>query len=460
MRVPSIRSRLTTAYAAVFALTFVVAGIGAMLALRESVATSADADLRARVRAARDYLELAPRVVDQHLIDGLGEHAGSGGFGTYVRVAGPDGKWLFRSPATARWPAALPERRTLPEEGAAMTLTVDGSRMRILTAPVSIGTVQIGFPLGEFDRLMRHFAWFIGLGSPLLLILAAFGGYWISGRALRAVDETATAARRIGAANLSERLPSRGNGDELDRLSETLNGMLARLEQSFNRITQFTADASHELRTPIAIIRATAEVTRSQPRSPEEQQKAWHVVLTQTERTSRVIEDLLFLARADSGSSGLTLETVDLPSVIREASEEMNLVAKSAGISISTSSLPGCSIRGDAEALRRVWLILLDNAIKFTPNGGSVRISLEMTTSSPPCAEVTVSDTGVGIAAKDIPHVFDRFYRASQDRSRKSGGAGLGLSIAHWIVAAHHGQLGVQSTPGIGSTFMVRLPLA
>jgi signal transduction histidine kinase len=307
---------------------------------------------------------------------------------------------------------------------------------------------------------MRHFAWFIGLGSPLLLILAAFGGYWISGRALRAVDDIATAARRIGAANLSERLPSRGNGDELDRLSETLNGMLARLEESFNRITQFTADASHELRTPIAIIRATAEVTRSLPRSPEDQQKAWQAVLTQTERTSRVIADLLFLARADSGSSGVAFEAVDLPSVIREASNEMDLVAGSAGISISTSCLPECSIRGDAEALRRLWLILLDNAIEFTPHGGSVRISLATTTASPPCAEVSVSDTGVGIAAADVPHVFDRFYRVSQDRSRRSGGAGLGLSIAHWIVAAHHGQIVVRSTPGIGSTFTVRLPLA
>jgi heavy metal sensor kinase len=460
MRAFSIRSRLTVAYGGVFALTFIVAGIGAMLALRESIVTSADADLRARVRAARAYLDLAPRTVDQHLIDGLGEHAGSGGFGTYIRIAGPDGKWLFRSPASARWPPAPPERRTLPDDGVAVTLTLDGSRMRILSAPVSIGTLQIGFPLSEFDRLMRHFAWFIGLGSPLLLTLAALGGYWISGRALRPVDEIATATRRIGAANLSERLTSRGNGDELDRLSETLNGMLTRLEQSFNRITQFTADASHELRTPIAIIRATAEVTRSLPRSPEDQQKAWHVVLTQTDRTSQVIEDLLFLARADSGSSGLMFETLDLSSVIREASDEMDLVARSAGISLSTSSLPGCSIRGDADALRRLWLILFDNAIKFTPNGGSVLISLEMTTSSPPFAEVKVSDTGVGIAEDDIRHVFDRFYRVSQDRSRKSGGAGLGLSIAHWIVATHHGHIRVQSTPGIGSTFTVRLPLA
>src|SRR5258706_1971656 len=210
MRAMSIRVRLTASYAAIFALTFVVAGVGALLALQGSITTSADADLRARVRAARDYLALAPRVVDQHLIDGLGEHAGSGGFGTYLRIAGPDGKWLFRSPATARWPAALPERRALPEDGEAVTLNVDGSRMRILSAPMSIGIVQIGFPLDEFDRLMRRFAWFIGLGSPVLLTLAGLGGYWISGRALRAVDDIATAARRIGAANLSERLPSRG----------------------------------------------------------------------------------------------------------------------------------------------------------------------------------------------------------------------------------------------------------
>jgi signal transduction histidine kinase len=235
--------------------------------------------------------------------------------------------------------------------------------------------------------------------------------------------------------------------------------MLTRLEQAFNRITQFTADASHELRTPIAVIRATAEITRSLPRNPEEQHKAWNVVVTQTERTSRVIDDLLFLARADSSSEALNFETLDLSAAIREALDEMDLVARSAGISVSTSTLSACSIRGDAGALHRLWLILLDNAIKFTPRGGSVVISLE-TTSNPACAEVKVSDTGVGIAADDVLHVFDRFYRVSRDRSRQSGGAGLGLSIAHWIVATHRGHIGVQSTPGVGSTFTVRLPLA
>jgi heavy metal sensor kinase len=341
-----------------------------------------------------------------------------------------------------------------------VTLAVDGSRMRILSAPVSVGILQIGFPLREFDELMRHFAWFIGVGSPLLLSLAALVGYWISGRALRTVDEIATATRRIGAANLSERLPSRGTGDELDRLSDTLNGMLARLEQSFNRMTQFTADASHELRTPIAIIRATAEITRSLPRSPKDQQKAWNVVATQTERTSRVIDDLLFLARADASSEELNFETLDLPSVIRNASDEIELVARSAGIAVSTSSLGDCSVRGDAEALRRLVLILLDNAIKFTPRGGSVLISLDTTASSPPFAEVKVSDTGVGIPEDNLPFVFDRFYRVSRDRSQRSGGAGLGLSIAQWIVATHRGQIEVQSTPGSGSTFTFRLPLA
>jgi signal transduction histidine kinase len=168
---------------------------------------------------------------------------------------------------------------------------------------------------------------------------------------------------------------------------------------------------------------------------------------------------LLFLARADSSSDGFNFETLDLPSVIQKASDEIDLVARSAGISVSTSSLPDCSIRGDAEALRRLVLILLDNAIKFTPRGGSVLVSLETTASSPPFGEVKVSDTGVGISDDNLPFVFDRFYRVSKDRSRKSGGAGLGLSIAHRIVATHRGQIEVQSTPGSGSTFTVRLPL-
>jgi heavy metal sensor kinase len=456
MRAPSIRSRLTATYAAVFAVTFALAGIGAMLALRASIAMSADADLRERVRAAREYLEMEARGDDQRLIGRLRDRAGNGGFGTHIRIAGVDGSWLFRSPDALQWSVDAPPRNTLPEDGRGFTLAVDGSHVRILSAPISIGVLQMGIPLREFDELMRNFAWFIGVGSPLMLSLAALVGYWISGRALNPVDEIAIATRRIGAANLSERLPSRGNGDELDRLSETLNGMLGRLEQSFRQITQFTADASHELRTPIAIIRATAEVTGAHPRNPEDQRRAWQVVLTQTERTSRVIEDLLFLARADASSEGLILETFDLSALIREAADEMDLVARRAGVSVS-SRVRDCPITGDADALRRVVLILLDNAIKFTPDGGSVLIVLDRSASA--LAEVTVSDTGVGISAEDLPHVFDRFYRVSRDRSRKTGGAGLGLSIAQWIVTAHRGHIEAHSAPGTGATFTFRLPL-
>jgi two-component system OmpR family sensor kinase len=173
-----------------------------------------------------------------------------------------------------------------------------------------------------------------------------------------------------------------------------------------------------------------------------------------------VIEDLLFLARADSGSDELQFETLDLSSVIRDASEEFELVARSAGVSVSASAVSGCAIRGDAEAMHRLVLILLDNAIKFTPRGGAVQVSLDTTPSNPPFAELQVSDTGVGIAVDDLAHVFDRFYRVSKDRSRTTGGAGLGLSIARWIVASHRGRIDVQSTPGAGSTFTVRLPLA
>jgi heavy metal sensor kinase len=277
----------------------------------------------------------------------------------------------------------------------------------------------------------------------------------MSGRALKPVDQIARTARRISGQNLSERLPLRMTGDELDRLSATLNEMLARLEGAFGRITQFTADASHELRTPVAIIRTTAEVTTARPRTPEEHEKAWAQVISQTERTAQLIDGLLLLARADAGWDDLSFEAFDLAETLRAVTAEMEILAEASGLRLTAELPREHPMTGDSDALRRLLLILLDNAIKYTAPGGAVHVDMRLDGSS---AVIQVRDTGAGIAPEDLPHIFDRFYRTARDRSRKTGGAGLGLAIAQWLAARHGGTIQVESTPGSGSTFRLILP--
>ena len=311
-------------------------------------------------------------------------------------------------------------------------------------------------PADEVRETLDEFAWTLLLASPAVLLLAATAGYFISRRALDPVDRITRTAQAITAQSLARRLPLRGVDDELERLSNTLNGMFARLDDAFRRTREFTADASHELRTPVAIIRSTAEVTRAQPRSAREYEAALDRILSETERTSRLIDDLLLLARADAGADSDPMEPIDLAQSLGDACEEGYILARAAGLRFTTAIPPTCATIGDPEGLRRLFLILLDNAVKFTPAGGAVGVTM---TIRDLVAEIEIRDTGVGVAADDLPHIFERFYRVSPDRSRTTGGVGLGLAIAQWIATCHNGRIAVESEPGAGSVVRVTLPL-
>jgi signal transduction histidine kinase len=249
-------------------------------------------------------------------------------------------------------------------------------------------------------------------------------------------------------------LPVTGVDDELGRLSHILNAMLTRLELAFKRITEFTADASHELRTPVAIIQTASELMRARSRTLDEHVQAWALVGAETERMSRLIADLLTLARLDAGKAELEFQTMDLAEAVRTAGEEMQVMAEAKELVLSIEAASHCEIHGDPDALRRATCILLDNAIKFT-GSGEIRLRVKVFDR----AEVSVSDTGVGIRQEDVPFIFERFYRVSKDRSRKTGGSGLGLSMARLIVERHGGELRVESEPGKGSTFTMCLPI-
>jgi signal transduction histidine kinase len=279
----------------------------------------------------------------------------------------------------------------------------------------------------------------------------------MSQRALTPVDEITRAAQGINSKNLSKRLRVPQSGDELQRLSETLNGMLARLEAAFNRITQFTADAAHELRTPLALMRTTTEVSLRTSATVSEYREAQAQTLEEMEKTSALLEKLMLLARADAGVETLQRSPVNLADIFREACRKVRGLAEAKQVTfhenIGNRTLV---VEGDSHALHRLFLILIDNAVKYTPSGGLITVSLAR---SDEFAVAEVRDTGIGIAAEDLPHIFERFYRADKARSREFGGVDLGLSIARWEAQAHGGEIEVESELGQGSVFRVHLPL-
>lgn len=443
-------------------MTFVCAAALVWLTLEHSIRATVDKELRARFDTVRGYVEQeASGQGATHLREELNEDAAVNTGSAYLRITDKRGELIYGSPNVEMWPRNLSGARSFRPPGVFQTISVNRKPIRVLTAPVSIGMVQIGLPTDEFREMQEEFLWTILVGTPLLLLISAAAGYWMSGRALRPVDRIASTAQRITSANLSERLPYSGAGDELDRLSQILNGMLAGLESSFRRITQFTADASHELRTPLAIIRTTAELIRGRPRTPEEHGRAWASVLTQTERTTQLVNDLLTLTRADSGADAFNFQDTDVAAVAATAVSDMQVLASSKGVELHFATSTHAVLLGDEEALRRLLTILLDNAVKATPSGGSVNISLahSQDTGAQNVVVVTVQDSGTGIAQEHLPHIFDRFYRVSKDRSRETGGAGLGLAIAQWIAGAHRGVIQVDSEIGRGATFRVVLPL-
>jgi two-component system heavy metal sensor histidine kinase CusS len=304
---------------------------------------------------------------------------------------------------------------------------------------------------------LREFRSYLLMFAPLLLLIAAGGGYWMSRRALAPVDALVRTARDISGTNLSSRLQKLETGDELQRLADTLNEMLDRIETAFMRVTQFTADASHELRTPVSLIRTEAELALRRSRGESEYKESLGQILFEAERTTNLIEQLLALARADSGREALQIQPVDLRSVMRSVVDGWQQVSTIRNLQFTANiGDQSAFVMGDETLLRRLADILLDNAFKYTPPPGWVRLWLEQHSET---AVVTVQDSGLGIAQEDQSKIFERFYRVDKARSRDQGGTGLGLAIAQWIVTQHRGTITVESHPGEGATFRVELPM-
>ncbi len=328
--------------------------------------------------------------------------------------------------------------------------------IRIAAARSRSALIMVGYPVGEMQSLLRQFFSFLAILAPGVLLLSTIGGWFLARASLHPVDEITRTAKDITASNLQRRLPETKTNDEIGRLSETLNDMISRLESSFDKIRQFTADASHELRTPLTILTGEMELALRTRKTPQEYQDVLSSALQEVLRLSHVVESLLLLSRTDTGQVQMVLDPTNLTETLADLADAATILGTQKNIYITFRHSEEIYIRADHAKIYQMFLNLVDNAVKYTPEGGMISITLHR---DGRFAEVRVRDTGIGISPEHRKKIFDRFYRVDKARSREMGGAGLGLSIVQWIVEIHGGTITVESEPGQGSTFVVRLPL-
>jgi len=484
--VSTLRSRLTAIYAIALVATlfvFAIALWGARRAaslqeLQRYVFTEANlalslvrnAELEGQpVTEVRDSI-VGPAITPQlrTLLEGIPD---------YVLVLDSNGRSLYVSFAARQLNpdelASLQQHAiNAPTSGLAAIVPFGGERLLMAArAPVresQISRVVVASSTRSAELAVGELVGTMLVIAPLLLIISIGGAYVIAGRALRPIDGIINEVQAItDGRSLHRRLPSAGVGDELERLTTTLNEMMERLERSFGALRRFTADASHELKTPLAVLRADVERAMTPSVPPAERLIALEEALHETTRMADLVESLLTLARADERRFDLHLEPVPLEALVREVFETAVLLGEAGGLTVTMPVVEPVTVAGDPTRLRQLFLTLITSAIKYPPRGGSVELTLE---SFGKTVAFSVRDTGVGISAADLTHIFERFWRADRARSRplltgdrpwmaERGGFGLGLAIGQWIAEAHGGSISVRSRLGRGSTFTVTLPV-
>jgi len=349
-------------------------------------------------------------------------------------------------------------RRSLDGRTVYSTVVDHGTPTRVLSMPVERQgkidrVLQLAYPLDGVIRQIDRLTWTLLILAPFGLLVAALGGTFLTNRSLRPVSEIANLASRLGASDLSERLPVSGR-DEFSELSSSFNAMLSRLEEAFNRQRQFTADASHELRTPLSIIKVNASQALEHPWPEDRYREFLTAIDAASDRQSRIVEELLFLARADAGRLARDMALVCLLEALEEAADA---VSRPDRPPIQLESIdPGFMVPGSGSELTRLWTNLLENAVRHTPPDGAVTVSAMVDAES---VTVSVTDTGEGIAPEHLPHLGERFYRVDAARATETGGNGLGLAICRSITKAHGGQMTIESKVGEGTVVRIRLLL-
>ena len=479
----SIRTRLTVAWTAAFLVTLAVFSLFLLVVRREvmrrelqtRVQAEADLAVRAIDVARKTGTEPVRALVDPLAGPSIGQRMSSflSLLEGYILVQDSTGYDIYASPSVRALSASDRDRfsstaRVARPDRTSRTVIMRADQVLLATREVplsenaryrvyaALSSRDITFLPPEVFPTVVQYVPFL----PFLVLVAAMFAWVIAGRAFRPVDRIIDQVEAItDGRSLHRRLALGSSDDELARLSATLNAFIERLETSFGALRRFTADASHELKTPLAVMRADIERAMSPMASPDEQAMALEEALQQVKRMADLVDSLLTLARADEGRFEVYREPIELGPLAAEVVETARLLAEEAGLTVEAPVIDNAEVLGDVTRLRQLFLNLVTNAIKYTPRGGTVTLALERGETD---VHFTVRDTGIGIAAADLPYIFDRFWRADRVRSRASerGGFGLGLAISQWIAQAHSGALDVQSRLGRGSTFMVTLPLA
>lgn len=453
-----IRIKLTALHSAVVILSFVSFFWVSDLGFQHSIEATVDEASHANLEVVHRLLQSKAGLGSPKVRDELQELSELWANGAIFEVADSSGNWIFRSPRFLQPVPPLPAAQG--SQVSFFTNNLEQMQYRTALQRVEAGgqifEIHAAVPTEPFDQALDHFRLIEKEILPLLVCVAALLGYWLSGRSLAPVNRIIQTAERIGVESLSRRLDVPRARDELRRLTEAINAMLDRIERSFRRITQFTADASHDLRTPVAIVRTSAEISLRRPRTAAEYRETLQQILHTSIETSELLENLLTLARADAGAAGMEMHPLELGSHVRKAQERAKVLSSDKDLEL-VLRVPGTPVwvRADAVAIDRLLLILVDNAVKYTPAGGRCEIELSHGEEH---AQITVRDTGLGIPESDLSSIFERFTRADRARSRDVPGAGLGLAIARWITDMHGGTIAAESRVGAGSAFQVRLP--
>jgi heavy metal sensor kinase len=459
-----IKWKLTLWYGGILALILIIFSSGVYIYFRNSLQISIDVKIKSIAEV------LASSMTDTH------NQSVFGNFERYLEnVLGrkPKGKFIQIIDASGKIGAKMNdiETETIPVSFNTMERALKGEavyetmenvnpRLRMLTLPILenkkiTSIVQVGSSLADFDETMRKLLIIMIISIPTSIGATIILGYFMAKKSLRPVDQIRRAAVKISSSNLDERIDIKGRKDELSRLAETFNAMINRLKDAFQRVNQFSIDVSHELKTPLTILKGETEVTLRKERANEEYKKLLESNLEEIDRMSRIIDDLLLLSKADSKDMKLNVENISLRDLLADVCMNMKIVATNKGIDLAVNELADVRFIGDELKLRRMLLNIIENGIKYTQEGGIVTVS---SSADNGYAYITVKDNGAGISKDDLKYIFDRFYRADRSRKRESG-SGLGLSISKWIAEAHKGTIEVESQLSAGSQFSIKLPL-
>jgi signal transduction histidine kinase len=463
-----LRVRLTLWYSLVFAAALFGLGFACLWMVHSAVTNIENNELQQRVKSVRQFLEARP-AGETH--DQL-RKAFAAAYDVYhghkwLQVIDENGVWAYRSSHVANpYPDLLLPQQT-PATANYFTYTAEGLHVRALIQPIQVNgvryTVQTGLTLDKALIILSNFRAQLALLIALGLVVSSLAGYFMSRKALTPIAAIASEAHRINDKNLNVRLPALQTRDELAVLSDTLNQMLGRIDAGYQSVRSFTANAAHELRSPVALLRAEVEVALAFPRDTTYLRNACERVLANSVQMGSLVDQLLALARADAGVELLHLEPVNLPDLLEEAASEWSPRFAQAQIRFRCEAGPSeFWVDADYLALKRLIHILLENAWRYTPTGESVTLTLQIESSTSARASATISilDTGIGIAPEDQARIFERFCRIARPFHGEFSGSGLGLVLAQWIAQNHRSTIQVHSSPGSGSRFSFLLPIS